>query len=279
MSYPAYGRNHVPEAPSALLTLHLHDGVTPLKKVDHEPKVGVLDQSDLEAQRIFTDLLIRGAKRANALGSCTANATVSALSNLLPSTTFLMLPKKIAHTTHELSGYQDVVNAERAAVLFYHACTAQTGQPAEEWPPTDCGSSGAYVVQELQHLRLAKGAKIASGADNIVSLLQQGGLIVGQPFFNAAEEPDQFGFIDGDGSPSAIEALIASGVAGGHETYISAIEKLTLLPSGHVDPYNTVLRERNSWSASWGDNGSYRCHLSTHIALQGSSDFRLILPV
>lgn len=278
MSYPVYGRNHVAEAPSALRTLHIHDGVTPLKTVDHEPKVGVLDQSDLESQGIYTDLLVHGAKRVDALGSCTANATVSALSNLLTSVEFLALPKKIARTTHELSDYGDVVNAERAAVLFYHACTDQTAQPAEEWPPTDCGSTGAYVVQELQRLGLAYGATIASGADNIVSLLQKGGLIVGQPFLNAWEEPDRFGFIDGDGSVSTLETQLQQGVAGGHETYLSAIERLELLPSGHVDPSKTILRFRNSWSAGWGDNGSYRAHLSTYMALSGSCDFRLILP-
>lgn len=279
MSYPAYGRNHVPEAPSALLTLHQHDGVSHLKTVDHEPKVGVLDQSDLESQGIYTDLLIRGAKRADALGSCTANATVAALSNILPSVEFLMLPKKIAHTTHELSDNEDVVNAERAAVLFYHACTDQTGQPSEEWPPTDCGSSGAYVVQELQKLKLASGAKIASGADNIVSLLQQGGLIVGQPFLTAWETPDTFGFIDGNGSAATLEAQIRQGVAGGHELYVSAIERLVLYATGAVNPYKTVLRIRNSWGRLWGDNGSCRIHLSTYVALGGSCDFRLILPV
>lgn len=279
MSYPAYGRNHVPEAPSALLLLHQDDGVAPLKTVDYEPKVGVLDQSDLQSQGIYTDLLIRGAKRVDALGSCTANATISALSNILPTVNFLMLPKMIAHTTHELSDNGDVVNAERAAVLFYHACTDQTGQPAEEWPPTDCGSSGAYVVQELQKLKLASGAKIASGASNIVSLLQQNGLIVGQPFLNAWETPDRFGFIDGDGSAATLEAQIRQGVAGGHETYLSAVEKLTLFPNGSVDARNTIIRFRNSWGHSWGDHGSYRAHLSTYVALGGSCDFRLILPV
>jgi hypothetical protein len=279
MSYPVYGRNHVPEAPSALLALHQHDGVTRLKTVDHEPKVGVLDQSDLESQGIYTDLLIHGAKRADALGSCTANATVAALSNILPSVEFLMLPKKIAHTTHELLDNGDVVNAERAAILFYNACTDQTGQPSEEWPPTDCGSSGAYVVQELRKLKLASGAKIASGADNIISLLQQGGLIVGQPFLNAWESPDQFGFIDGDGSAATLEEQIQQGVAGGHETYLSAVEKLVLFPNGSVDARNTVIRFRNSWGASFGDRGSYRAHLSTYVALGGSCDFRLVLPV
>src|ERR1017187_5196766 len=268
MSSPTYGRFHLAEAPSVLRTLHVHDGVSPLKEVDHEPKVAVLDQSDLLAQGIRCSTFIPGAQDADALGSCTANATVSALSNLLSPADFSAFIKA--------NSYVDVVSAEKAAISFYHACTDQTGKPEEEWPPTDCGSTGAYVVQQLVHMGLAKGALVASDATSIVSLLHQGGVIVGQPFFNKAEEPDAQGFIDGDGSPSAIETLLASGVAGGHETHISAIEKLVLLPTGQVDPFKTVLRERNSWSAGWGDHGSYRCHLSLHVALAGSSDFRLI---
>ena len=50
MSYPVYGRYAVAESPSMLACLHQYDGTTPLKVVDHEPKVGVLDQSDLIAQ-------------------------------------------------------------------------------------------------------------------------------------------------------------------------------------------------------------------------------------
>lgn len=275
MSYPVYGRNHVAEAPSALLNLHLHDGVSPLKEVDHEPKIAVLDQSDLLSQGIHVSAFLPGAQDVDGLGSCTANAAVSALSNLLSLNQFA----KFVEVAAPSDPYRQAVRLEKAAIRFYHACTAQTGEPAQEWPPTDCGSSGAYVVQELQHLQLASGAKIASGADNIVSLLQQGGLIVGQPFLNAWEQPDAWGFIDGDGSAATLEAQLQQGVAGGHETYLSAIERLALLPTGHVDPRKTVLRFRNSWSAAWGDHGSYRAHLSTYMALQGSSDFRLILPV
>src|ERR1017187_4214531 len=119
MSSPTYGRFHLAEAPSVLRTLHVHDGVSPLKEVDHEPKVAVLDQSDLLAQGIRCSTFIPGAQDADALGSCTANATVSALSNLLSPADFSAFIKA--------NSYVDVVSAEKAAISFYHACTDQTG--------------------------------------------------------------------------------------------------------------------------------------------------------
>ena len=52
MSYPCYGRYAVAEPPSNLASLHFHNPNLALRVVDHEPKVGVLDQSDLLAKGI-----------------------------------------------------------------------------------------------------------------------------------------------------------------------------------------------------------------------------------
>lgn len=78
MSNHAYGRFQVAEAPSALRALHFHT-TEKLKTVDHEPKVAVLDQEDLLAQGIRVSQFIQGAKDVDALGSCTAQATVAKL--------------------------------------------------------------------------------------------------------------------------------------------------------------------------------------------------------
>lgn len=270
----SYGRFHVAEAPSALCSLHFHRGGT-LREVDHEPKMGVLDQQDLFAQGIRTSEVVPGAQDVDALGSCTANATTVGLSNVLDEGEFA----DFVLSSTRSGAYSNTKAGEEAAIRFYHSCTDQTGQPSEEWPPTDCGSSGPYIVAELERLGLVAGAKIAApNADSIVSLLQEGGLLVGQPFLLAWEEPDNNGFIDGDGSISTLEAQIRQGVAGGHETYLSAVEKLALLPTGHVNAENTIVRFRNSWSASFGDHGSYRAHLSTYVALASQCDFRLLIP-
>jgi hypothetical protein len=260
----------VAETPSSLRSIHLHDGTTALKEVDHEPKNAVLDQEDLFAQGIDTSVLIPGAQKVNALGSCTAQADTSALSNVLDEAAYL--------AATGASSYEDTKGLEEFAIVFYHDCTDQTGDPSQEWPPTDCGSSGPYVVELDQRRGYVKGEKIAHGADNIVSLLQQGGLLVGQPWLQAWFTPDANGFIDGNGSLATVQAQINEGVAGGHETYLSAIEKLVLYPHGDVNPWQTVVRFRNSWTKSFGDSGSYRAHLSTYSHILGQyCDFRLLV--
>jgi hypothetical protein len=273
-----FGRFQTPEAPSALLRLHLHDEATPLHTVDWEPNAGVLDQQDLLAQGIETSSFIPGCKtNVNELGSCTANATIVYLSNILRSDQFSDLPKTlgIAPNGSRPLAYDNVVLGEEAAIGFYHRCTDQTGTPAQEWPPTDCGSSGPYIFEYLKHLKLVSTEAIAHGPQNLVSLLQKGAVLVGQPFLNAWMEPGPDAMIDGNGTVTTVERQIQDGVAGGHETVITAIEKLVLNNNGQVNPWETIIRLRNSWAKSWGDHGSYRAHLSTYTVILGQyCDFR-----
>jgi hypothetical protein len=249
------------------MRVHLHAGAD-LHEVDHEPKVGVLDQEDLFAQGIYVSRFIPGAKDVDALGSCTANATMSAVSNVLPEDEFLSFATA--------SAYDDVVNVEEGAITFYSKCTAQTATPQTEYPPTDCGSSGPYIVQELQRLDLVKTDTIAHGPTNLISLMQADGVLMGSPWLNAWETPVH-GVIDGDGSTAVLERQLRQGIAGGHETYLSAIEKLTLTETGRVVPEETILRGRNSWSASWGTGGSYYVHLSTLVSIGSACDFRQLV--
>ena len=263
----AYGRFQAPESLGAVLRTHIHAGAE-LKQVDHEPKCGVLDQQNLLAQGIRVSTFIPGAQDVDALSSCTGNATTVALSNILD-------PGRWAQEV--ATSYTDTVTAEKWAIGFYHQCSDQTGDPGQEWPPTDCGSSGPYIVQELQRLGLVKTDRIAHGAQNLVSLLQTDGVLMGSPFLNAWEEPGPDHVVDGDGSISTLERQIQLGVAGGHETYISAVELVAVTATGLVIPEKTVLRVRNSWSRSWGDNGSFYIHLSTLVAIGSHCDFRQLV--
>lgn len=265
---PSYGRYQVAEPPSAQVHLHM-EGT--LSAVSHPPRCPVLDQEDLIAQGIDTSKLVPGAQRVNALGSCTAQTTVAKCSSFLPEDKFV----KFVGTPNALTNSKA---CEERAIIFYHQETFQTGDPGQEWPPSDCGSSGVYMVSELKRLGLATGSVVANGAQNIVSLLQRGSLMAGTPFLYAWESPGSNGMIDGDGSNATLQAQIAQGVAGGHEWLMYAIVKLAFHPGTDiVDPYNTILRCRNSWSKSWGDNGDFECHLSTWVTLGSYSDFRLLV--
>lgn len=261
-----FGRFQVVE-PEENLAL-VHHPVQRLQTVDFEPKNAVLDQANLFAQGIDTAALVPGAAKVDELGSCTANAAMSALSNILVEPAYLVFTKA--------SSYSDTKGIEGAAIRFYHGCTDQTATAAQEWPPTDVGSSGPYIARYALSLGVAKGQQIASGAQSIVSLLQSGGLLVGQPFLKAWMTPDSVGFIDGNGSAATLEAQIAQGVAGGHETYLCAIEGLLLSETGAVIPEKTILRFRNSWGPSWGLDGDYLAHLSTYVTLGSYCDFRAL---
>src|ERR1039458_7036760 len=282
MSRPMYGRNHVPEPTRSLARMHFDVGARKLTTASHEPLIGVLDQSDLVAQNIRTSSFIPGCKTdADGLGSCTANSTMAALSRVLSSQAFFGLPATMGYSSAlpAITGVDDVAGIERYAIGFYHVDTDQTGDLSTEWPPTDCGSSGADVVTELESLGAISSDRVTSGANNLVSLLQTDGVMMGSPFFYSWEQPDPQGFIGADGAPEALQAAIRSGLAGGHETYISGIEALQLTETGLVIPSKTILKVRNSWSNTFGLGGSFLVHLSTLIHLGAQCDYRQLVAV
>lgn len=260
--------------PLQLRRLHV-PGPGPLREVEHQVPIPVLDQEDLIRQGVLTDELVPGASRADALGSCTCQAGTghlaerwTAAGRSLTDLTLLGIPLSAT----------DAAEDEKAAVLLYHQVTDQTGDPATEWPPADCGSSGYYVCAELERLGFASTYKTASGVLGALSLLQAGTVMQGLPWFRAWMQADSQGFIDGDGSPGALEAAVASGVAGGHETLQTGIPQLAVTASGVVDLANTVIRCRNSWSRNWNPSfeGEFLLHASTLDFLSTYCDFKQI---
>ncbi|NUQ95305.1 MAG: hypothetical protein HOY79_01640 [Streptomyces sp.] len=264
-----FGRYRVAD-PQRLDRMHHHRGKT-LRKVDHEPPIPVLDQEDLIEQGIDTSALVPGALRVDALGSCTCNAGTASLAERYAA----------VHGTDALPDIglstTDAVADEEYAIRLYHTVTDQTGDPAREWPPTDCGSNGLYVSAELEKQGLTSGHTTAHGILNLVSMLQGGTVIMGLPWLRVWMEPNRLGFIDGSGSLDDLQQAVASGVAGGHETCITAVERLVVDEVGRIDTQASHVRVRNSWSTAFGDSGSFRIHLSTLEMLGQYADFKQLV--
>lgn len=269
-----FGQFSVPEPPRFDL-LEFHDG-SPLREVDHAIPIPVLDQEDLHKQGIDVTRLVPGALDTDALGSCTCNTGTAHIAER-----WAAAGKDLAGLT--LSGgagqiamsATDSVADEEFAIVLYHLVTDQTGNPAQEWPPTDCGSTGLYVCQELISQGLATSYKSAASVTGALALLQGGTVMMGGPWYNSWMTPDSSGFVDGDGSYAALQAAIKSGVAGGHETLLHAIPQLAQAASGQVDLENTVLRVRNSWSTQFALDGDYLLHASTLNYLARHFDYKV----
>ena len=257
-----FGRYQVAE-PMRFDLLYLHQG-QPLKEVSWDIPIPVLDQEDLTQQGIDTSALIPGAQTADALGSCTANATTASLAQR-----YVSLGKDLPEGLSATDAKAD----EEYAIKFYHACTDQTGDPAQEWPPTDCGSTGLYCCQELIKQGLISTYKTSTGALNALSLLQIGTVIQGTPWFNSWFQVDSQGFVDGDGSAESFWAAVKSGVAGGHETCQYAITQLAL-SNGTVELDKTYIKVRNSWSPSFALQGDFLMHASTLQFLSSHVDYK-----
>ena len=267
-----FGRYAVPERPN-LRTLHLFQGEA-LKEVDWDSPIPCLDQEDLLSQGIETSVFIPGAGNVDALGSCTCNAATRSLGQVL-ATAGKHLGDAVIDSRlgpkFALSG--DSKTDEEFAIELYHQVTDQTGDPSQEWPPTDCGSTELFVAEYLEKLGIIKGHKAASNVEGALSLLQTGTVPIGGPFFNAWMQPDAKGFIDGDGSRESLEAAIQSGLAGGHETVLHKIPQLAQTNHG-LDLQATVLEVWNSWSINFGLSGSYLIHASTLQLLGGNVDYK-----
>jgi hypothetical protein len=259
--------------PMQLHRFHVPAPASQLKEVAHQVALPVLDQEDLFSQGIDTSQLVTGAVAVDALGSCTCQSGTAHIAER-----WVAAGKDLA----DLSLFGKTLSAtdsktdEEAAILLYHAVTDQTGNPASEWPPTDCGSSGYYVCTELERLKVASSYTTGAGVRGALSLLQTGTVMQGFPWFRAWMTTDSQGFVDGHGGIEAFVAALESGVAGGHETLQVGIPQLAVTKLGHLDLGSTVIECLNSWSTAFGLNGRYRIHASTLDLLSGYADFKQI---
>jgi hypothetical protein len=271
-----FGQISVPE-PLRFDLLVFHDG-SPLNEVTHAIPIPVLDQEDLHKQGIEVTTLVSGAQDTDALGSCTCNTGTAHIAERWAAAGKDITGLTLSGASGELAmSASDAVADERFAIVLYHLVTDQTGDPAQEWPPTDCGSTGLYVCQELISLGFAASYKSAASVTGALAMLQAGTVMMGGPWYNSWMNPDSNGFVDGDGSYAALAAAIKSGVAGGHETLLHGIPQIAQAADGTVDLANTVLRVRNSWSTQFGLGGDYLLHASTLNYLARHYDFKTVV--
>lgn len=254
--HPRLGRNMIldPRSLSYAITPAAH-----LKPAAHDPAIGILDQEDLHAQGIHPPKLFpkaKGLEDADALGSCVGNATTYALSSLYADD---LAAAGLAA--------DDAVANERFAIHRYHRATQKDEQLFATYPNKDCGSSGLGTCRALKADKLIGSYRWATDARGVATMLQDGGVLLGVPWFNSWFQPDGDGFVDG-GGPDEWER---SGVAGGHEIYAARLESWD-----DRDLSKCVIAGPNSWGDSWSDGGWWRMRLSTYEALRDQIDAKQI---
>ncbi|MEV5915830.1 hypothetical protein AB0M00_43975 [Streptomyces chartreusis] len=227
----------------------------PLRPVEWAPKVPVLDQQNLTAQGIHTSQLFEGVDDVDALGSCCGNAATALISVLHGLEALDAAGLSIA----------DAGAAEAWAIGLYSDATHRDQWHDDAWPVQDCGSSGLGVAKALRHRGLVDQYGHATTAEELAMLFQTGPVLMGLPWFSAFSEPGPYGFIDAD------PTWHTSPLEGGHEVCLTALEQVDLNPDGTVAD-STVLRFVNSWSTSWGEQGSGRLTVGTYRALRPEID-------
>lgn len=186
------------------------------------------------------------------VGSCTAEAGTAHVAALYG----------LGYQTITLDGISLAANPQQFAVHLYHAETLIDGIPGV-YPPDDTGSSGLAVCKVLKRAGLIAAYHWATSLLGAASMLQRGGCLIGMPWYNAFFHPDANGFIDASAS------WAQSGVAGGHELYVEALESWD-----ELDPQKVVVRLRNSWGATWGDHGCGRMRGLTYQRLRQQIDVK-----
>jgi hypothetical protein len=241
--------------PRSLAYTRIYDG-QPLHAREWEPTIPVLDQQDLISQGIDTDDWHPHSGTVDALGSCTGNAGTAVLSCLLSK----------AEAAAARLDTTDAAAAERFAISLYADATRADEWHRRQWPSEDCGSSGLGVAKVLKRRGLIQQYGHATTAHQLAVLLQTGPVLMGMPWHEAFFEPPASALLDD------IRGWEHSPLAGGHEVAVIALDKVTIGRTGVLDLRNTLLRIRNSWSASWGDGGDFRMSLAVYQALRDQID-------
>jgi len=250
---PRLGRHQVLD-PRSLAYRRPYDGQL-LRATAWEPRIPVLNQTNLIAQGISTAQAYGLDQDVDALGSCTGNAATTLLSILLTPEQALAAALNLA----------DASQAQHFAIGLYADATSCDEWSDAAWPTQDVGSSGLGVAKAMRNRGLIDQYGHATTGAQLCTLLQTGPVLMGLPWHAAMSTPGADGFVDADPD------WASSPVEGGHEVCVTALEDVAFT-DGALDPAHTVLRFRNSWSSTWGDHGDGRLTLSTYLALRSEVD-------
>ncbi|MCX4885853.1 hypothetical protein [Streptomyces sp. NBC_00847] len=253
--HPRLGR-HLVLDPRSLAYRRPYTG-QPLKPAEWEPAVPVLDQQDLLAQGIRTSEMFQGTDDVEALGSCTGNAGTELVSVLHDAKTLKSAGLDVT----------DSVGAEKWAIGLYSDASHRDQWLDQTWPNIDCGSSGLGVAKALRSRGLIDQYGHATTGLEFCRDLQHGGLLAGMPWHQAWFEP-----VGASALLDDIPDWDKSPIAGGHELCVTALEKVRTTATGRLDHKNTIIRLRNHWTRSWGDNGSFRMSLDIYRRLRKQID-------
>lgn len=162
------------------------------------------------------------------IGSCTGNAMAGWLG-----------------CAPHASGIEDAsFYGEDIALHLYEVATRLDHVPGQ-YPPDDTGSSGLAVAKAAKQAGYISGYGHALSVDGLLHALQTAPVIVGVPWFQGFDRPDSSGVVKPTGT-----------IRGGHEFLIRGYEH------GQTEATSMLLAD-NSWSSSWGVNGSFRFSVAT----------------
>jgi hypothetical protein len=159
------------------------------------------------------------------LGSCTGNAALGAVGTAMLFEALADNPGCPSET--------DAAADEEQAVSLYSAAT-KLDDVRGTYPPDDTGSSGLAVAKAAQKVGLISGYKHATSLEAALTALAAQPVITGVNWYEGMDSPDSSGLV-----------RVTGQVRGGHEFVLD-----------QLDVENRLVWFTNSWSKSWGHDGT-----------------------
>lgn len=183
------------------------------------------------------------------LGACVGFATTGALGTY-PLGAFPTLVEGLGLTIEQAEDYARGIYSEATAVDPWEGA----------WPPEDTGTDGLSAAKILKRRGLIGSYLHATNLAQLITLLQDGPVLMGMPWYEAFFRPESDGRIDPRGWAD-------TDVAGGHEVEITGVE---LASNGILE--HAVFTCANSWGKGWGLGGFFRIGAYTVSLLKADID-------